>query len=310
MAVAILTTCYSSEPAEAAEAEAFLLRLRERAFAAYVETRLLAFDALNRAKDVQLLGDGAMSQAQLAAQARKREERRRGCAVRRASIAGRRGSAAAADVGPAAPVYEFVDGKLRVVEGATAPMAMAARGGGAAANGAAAPAAAPPALNPLLEAHKDFLRASETTEHLLEAGVDGVFTFFAASGRTDGARPKAWPSIRAWAAANKLLFVPTVAPGFDDTKIKSWNRVWRRARAGTTYYKGMWQAASDANPDAVMINSYNDWPSGSQIEPALTAIEDGTYLAYSASGEYLDETRAQAAAFMERKRAITFRDEL
>ena len=73
---------------------------------------------------------------------------------------------------------------------------------------------------------------------------------------------------RRWTTASGLLFVPSVGPGHDDTKVRPWNKRWVRKRDGGSYYEKMWQAAMRSSPDAVSITSYNDWVDGTQIEAA------------------------------------------
>ena len=172
-----------------------------------------------------------------------------------------------------------------------------------------------------------------------QAGLDGVFTHFASNGFTDGARPALWSQIRTWCTSHGLLFVPTVAPGHDDRKIRPWNRVWRRERADGRYYDEMWAAAIDARADAVMINSYNDWSAGTQLEPVREAEEKAPshapqatsgrtttrmgrkqtaakvapapapYLSFVPADKYLDATARHVKAFIE-SRSAEDRDEL
>lgn len=66
----------------------------------------------------------------------------------------------------------------------------------------------------------------------------------------------------------------TVIPGYDDTKIrKPGLKVDRR---DGSVYRVLWEEATKANPDWVLITSWNEWHEGSEIEPSF---EDGeTYL--------------------------------
>ena len=82
-----------------------------------------------------------------------------------------------------------------------------------------------------------------------------------------------------------------------------WNKLWRRARGtGGEYYAQMWQAASSAHADAVLINSFNDWTSGSQIEPAASTEQRPGYATYEPADFFLTETAKHAAAFLKSKR--------
>jgi glycoprotein endo-alpha-1,2-mannosidase len=142
----------------------------------------------------------------------------------------------------------------------------------------------------------------ETREHILEAGFDGASTFFGASGYTEGSRPDSWKDIGAWAESRALLWVPTVAPGYDDTPTRPWNKVWRRKRSRGEYYARMWLSAIESNADAIIINSFNDWNHGSQIEPAALEVE-APYDSYGGMPEmFLNETARHAKTFLRSRR--------
>ncbi|NIV40380.1 MAG: hypothetical protein GWN58_66565 [Anaerolineae bacterium] len=81
------------------------------------------------------------------------------------------------------------------------------------------------------------------------------------------------------------LWVATVMPGYDDRKIRPVNG-FARSRDGGEYYRQCWQAAIDSRPHWVIINSFNEWPEGSYIEPSR---------AYG--NVYLDLTQAWSARF-------------
>ncbi|HZG68942.1 MAG TPA: endo-1,3-alpha-glucanase family glycosylhydrolase, partial [Herpetosiphonaceae bacterium] len=78
-------------------------------------------------------------------------------------------------------------------------------------------------------------------------------------------------------------FIATVMPGYDDSRIRS-TRV--RDRANGEYYRRSWQAAIDRRAQAVIINSWNEWYEGTQIESSRSY---GTL--------YLDVTRDYAQRF-------------
>jgi hypothetical protein len=81
------------------------------------------------------------------------------------------------------------------------------------------------------------------------------------------------------------LWVATVMPGYDDRKARPGNG-FARSRDDGEYYRQTWQAAIASKPQWVVINSFNEWPEGSYIEPSR---------AYG--GLYLDLTREWAARF-------------
>ena len=116
---------------------------------------------------------------------------------------------------------------------------------------------------------------------LAEGGFEGGYTYFAADGFSYGSTTRNWGAMAAEAAALGLSFVPSVGPGYDDSKIRPWNSHNRRDREGGGYYKRMWKAALDATPapSLVTVTSFNEWGEGTQIEPAVPRAIDVDALA-------------------------------
>lgn len=73
-------------------------------------------------------------------------------------------------------------------------------------------------------------------------------------------------SARYACAANGLIFAATVAPGYDDTVIRSPGV--RRDREGGKFYDASWEYALSSDPDWVLVCSWNEWHEGSEIEPS------------------------------------------
>jgi hypothetical protein len=92
--------------------------------------------------------------------------------------------------------------------------------------------------------------------------------------------------------ATTKLWIATVMPGYDDRKIRSGNG-FAQSRQDGDYYRQCWQAAIASNPQWVIINSFNEWPEGSYIEPSK---------AYG--NLYLDLTREWAARFKGARPAV------
>jgi hypothetical protein len=88
------------------------------------------------------------------------------------------------------------------------------------------------------------------------------------------------------------LWVATVMPGYDDRRVRPGSG-FARSRDGGEYYRQCWQAAIDSKPHWVIINSFNEWPEGTYIEPSQ---------AYGRS--YLDITREWAARFKGAESAV------
>lgn len=53
-----------------------------------------------------------------------------------------------------------------------------------------------------------------------KAHFDGVYTYFAADGFTDGSTSRVWGSIASWGREEKKIVSISIGPGYDDTRIR------------------------------------------------------------------------------------------
>jgi glycoprotein endo-alpha-1,2-mannosidase len=97
------------------------------------------------------------------------------------------------------------------------------------------------------------------------------------------------------------VFIPSVGPGYDDTRIRPWNGVNKRARNEGAYYREMWQAARNVEPEIVTLTSYNEWGEGTQLESAkpFTSEKGERLQDYGVGGPtfYMDLTRVMVEQF-------------
>ena len=87
-------------------------------------------------------------------------------------------------------------------------------------------------------------------------------------------------------------------PGYDDTRIRGG---FARDRAGGAYYAQSWQAAIASRPNWIVINSFNEWPEGSYIEPSAAFGDlfiglSATYSAQFKAGGAIAVTAALAGS--------------
>lgn len=143
---------------------------------------------------------------------------------------------------------------------------------------------------------------------MLTANFDGFYTYFAADGFTYGSTTNNWNAMHTWAKQNNKLFIPSVGPGYADTRIRPWNDATTRGRNNGAYYDNMYQKALDTNAEYISITSFNEWHEGSQIEPAIAySIPSFTYLDYGnlPTDYYLDRTAYWVNKFVEKKQKAT-----
>ncbi len=80
------------------------------------------------------------------------------------------------------------------------------------------------------------------------------------------------------------LWVATVMPGYNDAKIRASG--FARDRENGAYFAQSWQAAIAAAPSWIVINSFNEWPEGSYIEPSAAFGDQYLALAAQWSGTF------------------------
>lgn len=76
------------------------------------------------------------------------------------------------------------------------------------------------------------------------------------------------------------IWVATVMPGYNDLRIRPGNG-FAKDREGGAYYERAWQAAIASQPNWIVINSFNEWPEGTYIEPSVA--HGGHYLGLTAA---------------------------
>jgi len=102
---------------------------------------------------------------------------------------------------------------------------------------------------------------------------------------------------RAWVAAyfNKgmklarqrnRVFCAMVGPGYDARK--AYKIDYQTDRLDGRTYRAMWEEAIKANPDWVLITSWNEWPEGTEIEPSLELGDKYLQITAEYSKRFLD----------------------
>ena len=104
---------------------------------------------------------------------------------------------------------------------------------------------------------------------MVTAGFDGFYTYFAANGFTFGSTRHNWEKLAQFASNHDLLFIPSVGPGYIDTRVRPWNDENTRKRLKGKYYEESWNLALAENTDLISITSFNEWHEGTQIEKSI-----------------------------------------
>jgi len=147
------------------------------------------------------------------------------------------------------------------------------------------------------------LLKKEHEQTILSGGFDGFYTYFA-SPKTSWASDRTnWIELSAFATENKLLFIPSVSPGYIDTSIRPWNTGSTTSRDDGNFYRDNWRAAIASKPGIISITSFNEWGEGTQIEPAMNKHVEreaddefaSKYLSYASSPTYYLELTRQLA---------------
>jgi len=99
-------------------------------------------------------------------------------------------------------------------------------------------------------------------EYVQEANFDGGYTYFAADTFTYGSNPRHWEALQQHAIRDGKVFVPSVGPGYDDTRIRPWNFQITKQRQAGRYFDREWEAAIRIRPDIVSVTSFNEWHEG------------------------------------------------
>lgn len=145
----------------------------------------------------------------------------------------------------------------------------------------------------------------ESLNDIYQSHFDGFYTYFASTGFTEATDPHNWKFMQEWGEKHNKIFIPSVGPGYIDTRIRPWNTSTTRDRETGKYYDDMYKAAIDCNAPYISITSFNEWHEGTQIEPAVpykgNAFE---YLDYKPldTDYYLEKTAYWVKEFQESKK--------
>lgn len=135
-----------------------------------------------------------------------------------------------------------------------------------------------------------FFSAKKHVSAIKAANFNGFYNRKPSNGATYASTWKHWTDIKHSADKFRLVFIPTIGPGYDDMDKLSKSGGAKRHRTNGQYYNVAWRRAMHIGAEFISINSFNDWHSGTQIEEA---IPKNGFRDYSPANttKYLDATK-------------------
>ncbi|XP_054741494.1 glycoprotein endo-alpha-1,2-mannosidase [Anastrepha obliqua] len=126
---------------------------------------------------------------------------------------------------------------------------------------------------------------------------EGYYNKLPSNGATFASTWKNWSYLKSFALTYKMLFVPTVGPGFAERNKFPRHGDIQRHRSNGRYYGVAWRTAILNHVGFINIASYNNWPDGSQIEEV---IPKAGFLDYNpgAKTKYIDLTTHWVGNFL------------
>nr|XP_014103201.1 glycoprotein endo-alpha-1,2-mannosidase-like protein [Bactrocera oleae] len=126
---------------------------------------------------------------------------------------------------------------------------------------------------------------------------EGFYNKLPSNGATFASTWKNWSYLKSFALTYKMLFVPTVGPGFAERNKFPRHGDIQRHRSNGRYYGVAWRTAILNHVGFINIASYNNWPDGSQIEEV---IPKAGFLDYNpgAKTKYIDLTTHWVGNFL------------
>lgn len=127
------------------------------------------------------------------------------------------------------------------------------------------------AIRNQVDPNRDSYWIAEGTDISYQAVFDGHHLYSIAWAGSPADQLSTWANrVRGYAAGQQVnrLWVATVMPGYDDTRLPRSNS-FVVPRRGGDYYRETWRGALASQPDMLILTSFNEWLEGTQIEPSV-----------------------------------------
>jgi len=101
---------------------------------------------------------------------------------------------------------------------------------------------------------------------------DGLYLYDVGDGVFSAAEMARWAGeVKQWNQDHDTahLWVATVLPGYDDSRLVDEDEAIVRSRRGGETYRDSWAAAAQSDPDWIALRSYNEWTHCTHLEPSV-----------------------------------------
>jgi len=106
--------------------------------------------------------------------------------------------------------------------------------------------------------------SSSDEEHMMELNMDAIYVD----------TKEGWNNAVEWGNRRNTPITLFISPGRNELRIKPWldKKLKIIGRQNGLYYKTQWTNAISLKPSSILINSFNDWCKGNQIEAASSNV--------------------------------------
>ena len=91
-------------------------------------------------------------------------------------------------------------------------------------------------------------------DHIMKSQFNAAYSYFASINFSYGCTPHNWEFIHKKLNANRIDFIPSVGPGYEDTAVRPWNKIHTQQRENGDYYSVYFQKAISLRPKVLFLD--------------------------------------------------------